>query len=111
MIIREWRGRASVARAEAYPAHFRTNVLPELARIPGFLGASLDRRRLDDTIEFLVLTRWRSIDAIGGFAGSEIEEAVVEPGAIAALVDFDSRARHYEVVEDARSPAADVQAP
>ncbi len=100
-----------MARADAYPAHFRANVLPQLARVPGFLGACLGRRRLDDKIEFLVLTRWRSIDAIGGFAGSEIEEAVVEPGAIAALVDFDSRARHYEVVEDARSPAADVQAP
>ena len=47
MIIHEWRGRASPAKAEAYPLHFRTKVLPELSHIPGFLGAYLSRRTLD----------------------------------------------------------------
>ncbi|MGA8447335.1 MAG: antibiotic biosynthesis monooxygenase [Roseiarcus sp.] len=100
MIIREWRGRASLANAEAYPAHFRRNVLPEIARLPGFAGAELCKRRSGDTIEFLVLTRWRDFGAIEGFAGREIDKAVVEPGAIAALIDFDARVQHYEVIED-----------
>ena len=30
MILREWRGRASQANPDAYPTHFRNNVLPEL---------------------------------------------------------------------------------
>jgi heme-degrading monooxygenase HmoA len=92
MILREWRGRASPSKAEAYPAHFRYNVLPELARVPGFLDAELGKRQVGDTIEFLVLTRWRDIAAIQGFAGREIDMAVVEPGAAAALIDFDARA-------------------
>jgi len=100
MILREWRGRASPLKAEAYPAHFRRNVLPELARVPGYLGAELGKRRIGDTIEFLVLTRWRDIDAIRGFAGRDIGKAIVEPGAIAALIDFDATVRHYEVIED-----------
>lgn len=100
MILREWRGRASLTMAEAYPAHFRRTVLPELAGVPEFLGAELGQRRIGDTIEFLVLTRWRDIGAIQGFAGREIDKAVVEPGAIAALTDFDASARHYEVIED-----------
>lgn len=106
MIIREWRARASHGSAEAYPTHFRTNVLGELSRVPGFLGAYLGKRQVDDKIEFLVLTRWRSMDAIRAFAGSDIDRAVVEPGAVAALLDFDACVRHYEVVEDASSPAA-----
>jgi heme-degrading monooxygenase HmoA len=92
MILREWRGRASASKAEAYPVHFRTKVLPELARVPGYLGAELGKRPSGDTIEFLVLTRWRDFGAIEGFAGREIDKAVVEPGAIAALIDFDARA-------------------
>src|SRR5437762_11405114 len=101
MVIREWRGRADLSKAQAYPAHFREKVLPELRHAPGFLGALLNRRRVDDKVEFLVLTRWQSMDSIRGFAGADIAKAVVEPGAVAALIDFDSHVRHYEVVEEA----------
>lgn len=84
MIIREWRGRASEPKADAYPKHFREAVVPELRKLPGFLGAHLSRRRMGDRIEFLVLTRWQSMGAIRAFAGANVERAVVEPGAIAA---------------------------
>jgi len=101
MIIREWRGRSAKSNTHAYPKHFRSNVLPELRRIPGFLGAHLSQRNVSDKIEFLVLTRWTSMDAIHGFAGAEVEKAVVEPEAAAALIDFDDRVQHYDVIEDA----------
>jgi heme-degrading monooxygenase HmoA len=99
MIVREWRGRAAVANADAYPKHFRTVVLPELRRVPGFLGVQLCRRSIEDKIEYLVLTRWTSMAAIRSFAGSDVGKAVVEPGAVAALVEFDDHVRHYEVIE------------
>jgi heme-degrading monooxygenase HmoA len=100
MIIREWRGRANPSRAEDYPKHFREKVVPELRHLPGFAGADLSRRQLGDMLEFLVLTRWQSMDAIRMFAGDNLENAVVEPGAVAALIEFDTSVRHYEVVED-----------
>ena len=99
MIIREWRGRAAKSNANAYPRHFRTIVIPELQQVPGFLGAHLSQRSVNDKIEYWVLTRWESMDVIRGFAGSDVERAVVEPGAVAALVDFDDRVQHYEVIE------------
>ena len=99
MVLREWRGRADPARADAYPKHFRDNVLPELRGIAGFAGAHLARRDLGGKVEFIVLTRWRSLDAIRAFAGDDIGKAVVEPGAIAALIDFDARVHHYDVLE------------
>lgn len=99
MIIREWRGRAAKANADAYPKHFRTSVVPELRHVPGFVGASLCQRQVNDKVEYLVLTRWQSMDAIRGFASDDVGKAVVEPGAVAALVDFDSDVQHYEVVE------------
>jgi heme-degrading monooxygenase HmoA len=99
MIIREWRGRAAKSNANAYPKHFRTIVIPELQQVPGFLGAHLSQRGITDKIEYLLLTRWESMEVIRGFAGSDVERAVVEPGAVAALVDFDDRVQHYEVIE------------
>ena len=99
MIIREWRGRARRSRADAYPRHFRERVISELRQVPGFIGAQLARRDLEGEVEFLVLTQWQSMDTIRAFAGTEVEKAVVEPGAAAALVEFDERVRHYEVIE------------
>ena len=61
----------------------------------------MSRRLLGDRIEFLVLTRWKSMDAIRAFAGGEIDNAVVEPGAVAALINFDAKVQHYEVIDEA----------
>lgn len=100
MIIREWRGRAARSNAEAYPAHFQNHVAPELKRVQGFLGAHLSQRDLNDEIEFVVLTRWTSMEAIRAFAGADVGKAVVEPGAVAALASYDDRVQHYEVVAE-----------
>jgi heme-degrading monooxygenase HmoA len=100
MIVRAWRGRAASDNPLAYPTHFRESVLPELRHIAGFLGASLLRTDRPEGIEFLVLTRWQSLDAIRAFAGAALGSAVVEPGAVAALVDYDKTVTHYEVVEE-----------
>jgi len=100
MIVRTWRGRASLSRPDDYVRHFRTNVVAELTSVDGFLGATLVRQvRLED-IEFLVISRWRSVDAVRAFAGNAIGRAVVEPGAIAALLSYDDFAEHYEVIEE-----------
>jgi hypothetical protein len=51
-----------------------------------------------------VLTLWRSMGTIRAFAGHEIEKAVVEPDAVAALIEFDANVRHYDVIEEVPSP-------
>src|SRR5260221_14133318 len=100
MIIREWRGRAMLFRSDAYPKHFRDIVVPELRCLCGFLGAHLSQRQIGDQVEFLVLTRWQSMEAIGAFAGSSVDRAVVEPVAIVALIDFDDTDQQYIVIEN-----------
>ena len=98
MIVRAWRGRAAKDNL-AYVDHFRRNVMPALREIEGFLGASLLREERADEIEFLVLSRWVSMDAVRAFAGADASRAVVEPDAVAALRDYDRTVHHYEVVE------------
>jgi heme-degrading monooxygenase HmoA len=100
MIVRAWRGRAAAAKSNSYVDHFTQNVLPELRDIDGFIGASLLKQSRPDDVEFLVLTRWSSLDAVRAFAGADIRKAVVEPAAVAALISFDPTVEHYEVIEE-----------
>jgi heme-degrading monooxygenase HmoA len=101
MIVRTWRGRAPTANPLSYVRHFRQNVLPQLRKLDGFLGALLLREDQADAVEYLVLTKWASMDAVRAFAGADVSRAVVEPEAAAALMSFDPTVHHYEVVEDA----------
>ena len=102
-IVRSWRGLASMAKPDAYPAHFAHSVLPALRGIDGFHGATLLREVQGDKIKFVVLTRRASLAAVRAFAGADIGRAVVEPEAAATLVSFDAAARHYEVVHQAEA--------
>jgi uncharacterized protein len=96
-IARHWSARATEAQLAKYLEHFSKNVLPELRRVPGYLRAGVCVRHTGNEVEILVETTWRSLEAIQGFAGSDIEAAVVAPEAAALLRDFDRRVRHYEV--------------
>ena len=98
MISRQWRGLAKSAHADAYVAHLREETFPSLHQLPGFAGASILRRTLADGVEFLVVTRWSSLEAIRAFAGADVERAVVPPEVQAMMVEYDERARHYEIV-------------
>jgi heme-degrading monooxygenase HmoA len=98
MIVRVWHARAALAPPSAYPRHFIDAVLPKLHRIEGFVGATLLRQHRAHDIEFVVETRWTSMDAVRAFAGANIDRAVVAPDAAAMLIDYDQRVHHYEVV-------------
>src|SRR5437588_454812 len=64
MIARVWRGRTAAADAPVYEHHFRDDVLPELARVDGFSGATLLRRVIDGMVEFMTITRFDSLDSV-----------------------------------------------
>jgi uncharacterized protein len=96
-ILRQWSARTTQTQLPKYLQHFSRNVLPELGRVTGFLGASVSVRRTSREAEILVETTWRSLDSIRAFAGADLEAAVVAPDAAALLSSFDRRVRHYEV--------------
>jgi heme-degrading monooxygenase HmoA len=98
MIVRAWRGYGAAAEAQAYPRHLLQVVRPKLEQLAGYRGLYLLQRRDLEEIEFLVLTLWESMEAVRLFAGDQPERAVVEPEARAALVRFDERVSHYEVL-------------
>jgi heme-degrading monooxygenase HmoA len=101
VIARRWTAQASRAQAPAYAAHLRTRVLPALRAVEGYAGALLLEGAAADGgegVEFVVLTFWRSREALRGFAGADLTAAVVDAEAVPLLTRFDRRARHYELV-------------
>jgi heme-degrading monooxygenase HmoA len=98
MIARVWSARATPEHESAYTEHLRGHVLPALRQVAGYTGAELLQRADGDEVELIVVTWWQSLDAIHGFAGADIETAVVADEAAALLTGFDERVRHYTVV-------------
>jgi hypothetical protein len=83
MISRHWTGICRRDRADAYIHHLRSETFPVLTTIAGFVRASI---------------LMRDVEAIKSFAGEDTEVAVVPLVAQAMMVEFESRALHYEVV-------------
>ncbi|MCI0388652.1 MAG: antibiotic biosynthesis monooxygenase [Acidobacteria bacterium] len=98
MIARFWWANATPAKAPAYADHLKNFVLPVVRKVDGYAGAMLLERQVDGAVEIIVITWWRSLDAIQEFAGADLEEAVVADEASALLTSFDRRVRHYELV-------------
>ena len=101
MIVRTWVAYARPGNARAYREHVPCAVLPQLRKLPGFLGLCLCQAERGDRVEILVISRWQSIEAFKSFAGPKPERAMVEPGARAILSEFDDFATHYEVLLEA----------
>ena len=98
MILRMWRGRSTVEKADEYVRHATQKIFPSLQTIEGHRGAYLLRRTAGNAIEFVVLTIWESMEAVRKFAGVEPDKAVVEAEAQAVLTSFDDSVTHFEIV-------------
>ena len=96
-ISRHWRGLARADQADACIQHLRKETFPALQALPGFLESSILQRKLPQGVEFVVVTVWASLDAIKAFAGADIEAAVVPDAVQKMMVEFDPKARHYEM--------------
>jgi heme-degrading monooxygenase HmoA/ketosteroid isomerase-like protein len=99
MICRIWHGWTSPADADAYERLLRSEIFEGIATrdIPGYQGIELLRRPATDTVEFVTLMWFDSIDAVRAFAGADYEVAVVPAAARALLQRFDTRSAHYDV--------------
>lgn len=108
-IERVWSARTTRDKAVTYAEYFRRVVVPELAAVAGYRGHRLLQRRTAsdaasgagpaaEAIEIVVVTEWESLDVIRGFAGDDVDSAVVHDEAAALFTDYDRTVRHYEVV-------------
>lgn len=97
MISRHWTGLAKKDRTDDYIAHLKNETFEQLDTIDGFVGASILKRELAEGVEFLIVTKWRSVEAIKQFAGENFETAVVPKKAQEMMIRFDTVVKHYDV--------------
>jgi len=97
VIARVWSATTAGDRLTTYLDHLRREVLPGLRRIEGFEEVTVLHRRQADGFEVIVITYWRSFEAVRAFAGADAEHAVVAEEAAALLTSYDDRVRHYDV--------------
>jgi heme-degrading monooxygenase HmoA len=100
MIGRTWVGRAPQENAEAYLSFLEGKVFKDIRGIDGYHGAYVLRRPVNGNkeVEFLVITFWKSMEAVHKFAGDDPTVAVVEDEARVLLSAFDEHVNHYEVL-------------
>ena len=87
-IWRQWRGLAETERADDYVEHLRRDTFPQLEHIPGFIDATILRRVVARGVEFLIVTRWQSLDAIRRFAGVRSGQRGFDVGGLGAFGGF-----------------------
>ena len=100
MIARHWRALVKTARAHEYVVHLQKQTFPQLHKLSGFIGATILRRDQSEGVEFVIITQWRSAEDIRAFAeGPDVEAAVVPAEAREMMLEYDSHARHYRVID------------
>ena len=63
------------------------------------MAACILRRPVAAGVEFVIVTTWRSLDAIRQFSGDAGDAAVVPLVVQAMMLDYDRTVAHYEVVD------------
>ena len=102
IVVRTWEGRARPGAEAHYLAHLTDVVIPQIRALEGNRGVQVLQGRAGAAGTFMVLSFWSDETAIGRFAGTDVEAAVVPPEAQALLEAFDERARHFDVVFEDR---------
>src|SRR5262245_55436432 len=100
MIARVWQGVVPKAKADAYGAYLSDSDrgVRDYQQQPGSRRVFLCRRAEGDTVRFLLVSLWESRQAIGAYAGEDIEKAQYFPFDLECLVDPDPSVTHWEVL-------------
>jgi heme-degrading monooxygenase HmoA len=98
MIARFWTAEVAQGRVHVYADHLKSQVLPALRKVDGYVGAKLLECETPDGVEIVVITFWESLDSIKKFAGLDAERAVVSDDIVSLFLRYDQSVRHYKVV-------------
>jgi len=100
MIARFWTAEVAQGRAHVYADHLKSQVLPVLRKVDGYIGAKLLERETSEGVEIVVVTFWKSLDSIRKFAGPDAERAVVSDDIVSLFLRHDRSVTHYRVVAE-----------
>ena len=94
MIMRVLRAKVKAGKLKDYQRLCEEKSFPHLRATPGLVALHMGAPLVSQPDEFVVVTVWRDLDALVGFAGEQWREVVVLPGE-AELVD-EMIVEHYD---------------
>jgi heme-degrading monooxygenase HmoA len=97
-IARVWRGVVPIEKAEAYFRYLTAFGFRDYQTYAGNLGIHLLRRSEEARMHFLLLSFWKSRQAIVGYAGADIAKAHYYAYDLECLIDPPANVEHYEVL-------------
>ena len=97
LIARIWRGATPIEKADAYLEFLKKQAVPDYRAIRGNQGVTILQSTEGGEARFLILTFWKSREAIETFAGPRIEIPKYYPEDTDFLLGFEERVEHYEV--------------
>jgi heme-degrading monooxygenase HmoA len=99
MIVRVWRGKSRVANASMYEKFLKETAYPDYGAIEGNRGWMLLRHPQDESVEFMFVSFWDSMEAIARYTKGDPDRPQYYPEDRAALLELPDRVDHFEVVD------------
>ena len=97
MIARLWHGSTPVSRSQAYLDFLLKTGVPDYRKTPGNRGVQILLRQEEDVAHFLLISLWDSMEAVGRFAGPDVDRAKYYPEDPQFLLELEPTVVHYEV--------------
>lgn len=99
-IARIWHGVTPESQKDTYLQYLREQGLPHLTGTKGNLGAYILRRVQNGQAEFLVISLWDSFDSMKGYAGANVNNAVILPKDKEFLMQVEPSVNNYEIMTE-----------
>jgi len=99
MIVRVWRGKTSGAKAGAYASFLQAGAYPDYGEVDGNRGWMLLKRPLGESMEFMFVSFWDSMDAVASYTGGDPSHPKYYPEDRAALTELPDSVEHFEIVD------------
>jgi len=99
MIVRVWRGKTSVPKADEYERFLKDKAYPDYGDVRGNRGWMLLRRPVSDVVEFMFVSFWDSMEALGDYTGGDPNRPKYYPEDRAALLELPKEVEHYSLVD------------
>ena len=97
MIVRVFRARVHPGNEDEFERFVIETGVPMVRAAEGCTHVTAGKSRWSEQPEFVVVTHWRSLDALQAFAGPDWQKAVIEPQEEHMLAEV--FCDHYETID------------
>jgi len=98
MVARVWHGAVPREKADAYLEVLGRTPLSDLRATAGNRGVTVLRQDGGATTHFVLISFWDSREAIGAFAGKDLDKARYYPEDPEFLLEMEPSVIHYDVL-------------